>query len=210
VKNGFALTAMLIVAPLSVHARSVDLQVRGTLAPAACTVLLGQDGRFDLGVVSGGMLSRTEETQLPDQRLDFRMQCAAPTMIALSTTDLRAGTASGTGTVGFKFGLGLTPEGEKIGSTLLRLDDLMVDGVDARTIFSSDQGGNWFGGPQIESAFRPDWWSTFAVAGTPTPLVLQSVGAVLRTVTMVAPRAELTMTDEIALDGAVLIELKYL
>lgn len=202
--------ALVLVAPLSAHARSVDLQVRGAIAPAACTVMLGQDGRFDLGVVSSSLLSEAEETRLPDRQLDFRLECQAPTMIALRTSDLRAGTASGTGAVGYKFGLGLTPEGERIGSTLLRLDDLVVDGVTARTIFSADQGGTWMGGPQLESAFRPDWWSAFAIAGIPTPLVLQSVAAVLRTITMVAPRAELTLSDAVALDGAVLIELKYL
>jgi hypothetical protein len=147
--------ALLSITTLPVlAASSIDIKVVGTITPAACEPELSGSGIIDYGVIKPNTLSPTNYTKLDAKQLDFTITCDALAKIALTTSNGRIGSVAGTtesihgyarlppglfifnSSAVYVAGLGLAPNGQKIGGYGLRIvpgtvtaDSLAVDSL---------------------------------------------------------------------------------
>ena len=89
----FCATLLISTAPTALAASAIDLTVKGTLTPLACTPMLSNNGLVDYGKISRQDLSVDKRTRLRDQTLDLNIQCNAPARFALLMRDNRDGSA---------------------------------------------------------------------------------------------------------------------
>ena len=125
-------------------ASSVDVNVKGSITPAACTPALSGGGVVDHGKISRKDLNQGNvPTALPVATLRLSVECAAPTMVAIRSSDNRAGTSGEGGIPGMaeNFGLGLVDD-KKVGWYMLKTANGQADGVD-RPIIESSTGTSW-------------------------------------------------------------------
>lgn len=97
----------------AVAASSIDLAVKGTITPSACTPTLANGGVVDYGKISAKDLKVDSHTRLPSQKLQMTVDCEAATLFALAAKDNREGTESSLDY--YNFGLGLINGSEKLG-----------------------------------------------------------------------------------------------
>jgi hypothetical protein len=81
-----------------------------------------------------------------------------------------------------------------------------ADGVDAQAIVSEDGGKTWV---------KDHWevynlWAVGAMGDTSTPLQVKDLTLDLQVTTQIARGSDLTLTDEVLIDGSATLELKYL
>lgn len=199
------LGAMLLASSASAFAASsVDLTVTGLITPSACTPTLANGGVVDHGKISAKDLKVDIFTTLETKTVQLNVNCDAATLMALEPQDNRPGSAIGSTTS--NFGLGLINGTEKLGAVQLRLRDPIADNVPARIIRSTDGGASW-----TESfAMYPSQLSSVADSSTVAPLPLQSLTANLEVVTFIAATRELTLTNEVSIDGSLTLTVRYL
>jgi hypothetical protein len=107
------ITALLASTGHAVAASSVDLNVKGSITPSACTPSMPSSGTVDYGKLSAKSLNADKVTRLPPEYLQLRVECDAATLYALQGHDNRAGSAPNDEG---GFGLGLINGDEKLGS----------------------------------------------------------------------------------------------
>ncbi|WDU61342.1 DUF1120 domain-containing protein [Pseudomonas poae] len=196
--------AAVLLAPSVLADSSADFAVIGTITPNACAPSISGGGVVDYGKMTAKELSADRPTSLTPQTLQLEILCEAPTFLALSTIDNRAGTAA----VNSNWhGLGLTPGNEKLGSVGFGLYNKMADGVAVRTATSSDGGATWipsvFLGHNLLTAIIP------ATSGS-SPIAVTHFTADLRLYTMIDASDRLTVLEEVPLDGYATVQMKYL
>jgi len=196
--------ATLLLAPTVLAASTADFAVTGTITPNACEPMLSSGGVVDYGKMPAKELNSASPTSLLPQTMQLEIQCEAPTFIALSTIDNRAGTAA----INQNWhGLGTTANDEKLGSAGFGLYNAMADGVAAKTITSIDGGATWI--PSVLLGHHVI--TSIAAAGNSvTPIAVTRFNADLRVYTMVDGTDRLTVLDEVPLDGHATVQLKYL
>ena len=193
----------LLLAPAAFAASSTDLTVQGTITPNGCEPMLSGGGVVDFGKMAAKALNPDSPTELPRVELQLSIQCNAPTLLAFNTIDNRRGTSA---IHDHWHGLGLTPDGEMLGSTGLGLYEAMADGVPARTLNSEDGGVTW-----IPSAFLGhSMLSAIGLGTNYTPIAVTRFTSQLRLYTYINHGDRLTVMDEIPLDGHVTLQMKYL
>lgn len=196
--------AMLLAGSASAFAASsVDLTVRGSITPSACTPTLSSGGQVDLGKISAKDLNADNHTGLADQHLQFTLTCDAPTPVAVAASDNRAGSSSRGDDY---FGLGMINTDEKLGYLSLHMSSAVADAVAVSTIGSVDGGSTWVN----ERTLWTDNILAAAVPGTLSPIMLQQFNADLRISSSIAPTNQLTLTNEVAIDGSVTLSVVYL
>lgn len=196
-------TALLLTAASPAFAASTDLTVTGVITPSACTPNLSGGGIVDHGKISAKDLRPDNPTMLPRQTLQMTVNCDAPVQFYFSPIDHRAGTAWNTSS---NFGLGLTNAGEKLGSFFVDALNVKADGADAQAIVSQDGGKTWV---------KDHWevynlWAVGAMGDTSTPLPVKDLTVDLQVTTVIARGSDLTLTDEVLIDGSATLQLKYL
>jgi hypothetical protein len=196
-------TALLLTAASPAFAASTDLTVTGIITPGACTPSLSGGGIIDHGKISAKDLVPNNPNVLPKQTLQMAVNCDAPVQYYFSPIDHRAGTAWNNSS---NFGLGLTNAGEKLGSFYVDALKVTADGVDALPIISLDGGKTWI---------EDDWdilniWAVGAMGDTSTPLQVKDLTLDLQVITKIASGSDLTLTDEVLIDGLATLDLKYL
>lgn len=184
-------------------ASSVDLTVKGMITPSACTPTLSSGGLVDYGKISAKDLKADNPTYLERQTLQFTLTCDAPTPVAMEAKDNRAGSSFDGDQ---NFGLGIINVSEKLGYMELRLLSPVADGVAVTTVGSIDRGETW----HVERALWRDNIVAPANIGTTTPISVQSLTANLRIDPVIAPTNQLTLTNEVAIDGSVTLSVVYL
>jgi hypothetical protein len=185
-------------------ASSVDLAVKGSITPSACDATLSQDGTVDYGKIAAKDLSVDRVTFLPRVTLQLRVECEAQTLFALNTRDNRLGSASTA--LGHYYGLGLINGDQKLGKYQIDLLNPVAD-TTVYPLFSFDYGTTWIVNSS-GSYMGHDYWNAFG--DTPVPKALRGVNVDLRIATSIVATRDLTLTEEVPLDGSATLDLVYL
>lgn len=189
---------------LAQAASTVDLSVTGLITPSACEPSLSNGGEYDLGKVPAKSLNPDKTTPLSAANLPFSMTCEALTLLALQPRDNRLGSSYESDKT-FTFGLGLANGSEKLGSMTLRMLTITADGAGMRPIGSS--------GPSTwapTSIMSPEFLTAFTPNENPVPAAIRQLSANLQVSPIIAPANTLTLTEEVPIDGAVTLTVKYL
>lgn len=194
----------LLLAPVVQASSSSDFAVTGIITPNACDPTLSGGGVVDYGKMTAKALSADSPTSLAPQTMQLDIQCEAPTFIALSTVDNRAGTSA----INPNWhGLGMTASNEKLGSTGFGLFNPVADGIAAKTVTSADGGATWL--PSVSLGHTRQ--TSIAAAGpSHSPIAVRRFTADLRLFTMIDGTDRLTVLEEVPLDGHATVQLKYL
>lgn len=192
---------------------SVELKVKGTLRPSACTPTLSTDGVVDYGVIPVASLNPRYPTALSPRDMSLTVDCQEPASIALTVVDNRAmsrvpGMFDDTaGSIDFTFGLGMAA-GHKLGGYRISFDaGATADGRRVSGIVSSDQGASWKG--NIGYLRHTGQYFSFSQDGV-TASTQKLLSAPLRVQAVINSGPNLPRGEELQLDGSATIELKYL
>ncbi|AUZ44936.1 DUF1120 domain-containing protein [Pseudomonas orientalis] len=198
-----SLLSALLLCPAAFAASNTELLVRGSITPAACAPVVSGGGVVDFGKVSVKDLNTDTYTDLPRETMHLSVRCEGPTFFTLNTIDNRAGTTASH----FSWhGLGMTPNDEKVGDAGLGLYMPVADGVPVRTITSRDGGVTWMPSVMLSHTLLT------AVADNDglTPIAVQELDAEIRLIAHIAPASNLTLTDEVPIDGHATVQVNYL
>ncbi|MDU9402461.1 DUF1120 domain-containing protein [Pseudomonas sp. zfem004] len=209
-----ALCATLAGSASAVAASSTDVSVTGMITPAACTPSLSGAGDFDFGKISAQDLNQDAITKFESGMQRLTIACSAPTRFALDGIDNRAGTAHLANSMYFGLGLNGT---EKIGGFSMGIQPtgLNADGDTDVTRMRSVNGGAWMpvangvvnlasrgvGAPVLHG---------FALQGASEPSAISTLSADLQVTMNIVKATDLTLTNDISIDGAASIEVTYL
>lgn len=195
--------ALISVAPFALAASSTDLTVTGAITPNACTPMLSEGGIVDHGKFSSRDLNQDRETRLTPKTLQLTVNCDSAIAFRLKPIDNRSGSDADDG---IAFGLGFINGDQKLGFVEPRLINPMGDGVAVRPIFSYNNGGTWGN----SSTLYPRAITAFStVGGANTPIAVKDLVSDLRVQTWIARADSLDLTNEVAIDGSVTIEIDY-
>ncbi|MGU9855964.1 DUF1120 domain-containing protein [Pseudomonas sp. LF245] len=204
ITRNLLITALLAATGNAIAASNVDLSVKGTITPSACSPALSNGGVVDFGKLSAKDLRPTQHTYLPFQTLQMSMTCEAATLFAIAVKDNREGTESSLDY--YNFGLGLNNGSEKIGYLTMGLTGPMADDVYVHGIASRDGGVSW----ENDSSFIDDGLTSVAQSGSVVPIPVQRLATGLQVQAVIAPSQGLTLTNEVPLDGSVTVTVNYL
>lgn len=100
-----SIAAILMMAnQVSAASMSPELKVKGQMAVPSCEVSITNDGVFELGKLSNGLINSAAATALAKSQKQLVVNCEAETFLNFTVVDNREGTASATGSA--HFGLG--------------------------------------------------------------------------------------------------------
>ncbi|NCE90211.1 DUF1120 domain-containing protein [Pseudomonas sp. L13] len=197
---------LCLAAMASAHgASAVDLRVTGRITPDACHIELGHEGNVDHGKIPAHSLNADEFTVLPVKVLDLRVQCARPMLFALVGIDNRADSSSAPD---YFYGLGRNihvPE-ERLGSVALAYRNAVGDAQAMQVMASSDNGETW---SQEPNAY-PRAYMAFAPVGDRQPDFIGQLTVQVQVSTAINFSQYLTLDQEVPLDGAIVLDLRYL
>lgn len=203
-------TVLLVTCPWASAASSVDLTVKGTITPSACTPSLSQDGTIDYGKIAAKDLNQTNWTELPSVTLQAAVNCEAPTLFALLTQDNRPERPVPVNLA--LYGLGVTPQNELIGGYTLEIrQPPLADGVPVTPLKSEDGGQTW-NGAGIAQPWPPNTFTGFGnkASGDMAPIPIQVLTFNIEVWSSLMPAKYLTLTEEVSIDGSGTLELRYL
>ncbi|KRP62249.1 DUF1120 domain-containing protein [Pseudomonas trivialis] len=190
-------------APGVFAASHTDLSVSGAIVPSSCTPSLSDEGLIDHGKMTSKDLQATKPTLLAPAELRLEVHCEGKTFFTLSTIDNRAGTSA----INWRdHGLGLSPNDEKLGSVTFTLFDPVADENAVNVIVSSNGASSW----STSNYLGHEGLTSFAALGTKTPIAVKDLSARLRAFSIIVPANELTLLDEVPVDGQATLQLKYL
>lgn len=195
-------TALISVAPFALAASSTELTVTGSITPSACTPILSNNGKVDIGIIPKSSLNPTQLTPLDPQDIALTVTCDSAKNFALRMIDNRHGTSA----YARQYGLGTTPADQRLGSFNIQILSTTADSATARSIQSLNNAETWHG---IGFAF-PDALLSAAATGSVEPLAMQNLAMALRVHTVIAPANGLTLDEEVPIDGSATMELNYL
>lgn len=197
-------TALLLACTQAAQAASTtDLSVSGSITPSSCTPSLSNGGIVDHGKLTSKNLDSQLPTRLPPGDLQLEVDCEGPTLFTLTTLDNRAGTSA---VIAAYHGLGTVNDDQKLGSVGFGIFEAQADNSAVVTIMSRNNGASW--GPS--SYLGHAALTAFATPDDPyTPIALQHLSARLRASTIIAPATDLTLLDELPIDGHVTMQITY-
>ncbi|MDU9402460.1 DUF1120 domain-containing protein [Pseudomonas sp. zfem004] len=207
------LCASLVASAPALAASSTDVSVTGMITPAACTPSLSGAGSFDFGKISAQDLNQDRNTSFESPMQRLTVACSSPTRFAVDAIDNRAGTAHSVSAS--MFGLGLNGT-EKIGGYWMGVqgDGINADGNTNVTRLSSSNGGAWapVAGAISYLTHRNAAASLlgFATQGDSEPSAISTLSADLQVFMEITKARDLTLTNDIAIDGSSSIEVTYL
>lgn len=210
--------AVMSAVPTAFAQSTTDVSVTGTITPAACSPTLNGGGTIDFGRIVSHDLEQDSHTPLPEKTLALTVTCDGATRFALRTVDNREGSAtwpSGTGArAAYRaHGLGMSGE-EKVGHYLLDIEptNAQIDDATAYATYTLDQGLTWSNTADAVHPLSPLELVGFSFSSghTAGPDAFTRLTSALRIAAHVAPAQELSLTDEVTLDGSAVIEVVYL
>lgn len=200
-----AALALLLAAcaPGAFAASNTDLSVTGIITPSSCTPTLSDGGVVDHGKLTARDLDPDKPTSLQVGEMSLQVQCEGPTFFTLTTLDNRAGSAALNQA---HHGLGMANDDQKLGNVAFGLFNPVADSVPVQAILSRDGGATWipsaYLGHTALTSFAP-------LSGPDTPMALQTLSAQLRAFTTIVPASDLSLLDEVPIDGLAVMQLKY-
>lgn len=207
-KNSLAaLAGILLIAhgTTALAASTVDLSLKGAITPSACTPSLSDGGVVDYGKIAAKDLSPTGTTLLRSFTLKLSVDCEAQTLFALNGRDNRLG-SSYFGALDHMYGLGLVNDNEKLGAYKIDVLNPLAD-EPVVPLFSFDNGKTWLVNSSGSYMGHP---YLNAFGNSPTPKALRSVTVDLRISAEIAPVRQLTLTEEVPIDGSATLDVMYL
>ncbi|UVL62790.1 DUF1120 domain-containing protein [Pseudomonas sp. B21-032] len=204
------LSVLLVPAPVVLATPAIEITVSGTITPAACRPAFSNQGKIDFGTIAFRELNEDSHTTLEEQTMTLTVECDSATRFGLLAHDNRRGSSTA---VNF-FGLGRS-DNKKIGHYQLTVDphDAQVDGEPGYVTRGLSGGVLW----ERSSAGSYDLGTGAHYIGfsaspghTNGPDALTEVRTDIRLSAQVAPSRDLPATEDIALDGAVSFEVRYL
>jgi len=200
-----AVLLWLTTAPAAFAASFVDLTVTGRVTPDACHVTLSDDGTVDHGKIPSHTLNPSEFTVLPTRLLELSVQCSRPMLFALVGLDNRAESSLDPGAF-YGLGRNLHAPAERLGSVALSYRNPMGDAQAMQALASIDNGETW--SPQATA--NPRAYVGFAPPGDRQPDFIGQLSTQLRIDTSINFAQYLTLNQEVPLDGAIVLDLRYL
>ena len=189
---------------------TADISVTGTIIPGSCSIDIGNGGKFDLGTIRTSSLNADSTTDLSSVTNPINVTCDSPMRFAFGVVDNQADSSAG----GKNFGLGVTPNNEKIGSYNVAIMSAVIDGNAPQSIVSSDDGGStWVGSSYKPIGLIPAGFAGFsdsASTGTGPSAIQNLVGELSVVTPRIVATSTLTLTDDVPLNGSATIELHYL
>lgn len=204
-RHSLALTAHLLIAcaPAAHAASNTELSVTGRITPSACTPSLSDGGIVDHRKVTVKDLNPEKPTSLQNGTLYLDVHCEAATLFTLTTIDNRHGSSA---IHPNHHGLGVVNDDQNLGSVAFGLFDAMADGAAVKTIMSRNDGVSW----RVSSYLGHAGLTSFAsLADLTTPIAIKDLNARLTAFTTIVPANDLTLHDEIPIDGHVTVQLNY-
>jgi hypothetical protein len=203
------MTFGLFAAAPTVLAQSAELSIIGNLLPGACSTVLEGGGVVDLGTTLLEKLNTNEETSLGTALVPMTVTCQIPVRFAFMGIDNTGDSAS----VGTRYGLGLSPDGERIGGAVISFKDPSSDGSPVHYTRSEDGGQQWEPSGNAGSTWLGkqsiNGFSTASGATTgPDPMASLQVNLEVRT--YIQPTNELTIDDNVPIHGSATVDLIYL
>jgi hypothetical protein len=192
---------------------SVELKVKGTLRPSACTPTLSSDGILDYGIINAAELHARTATMLPMRGITLTIDCSEPANIALKVVDNRAASrtlvsfANSPPNASTTFGLGLA-SGYRLGGFRISFAaGATADGHPVDSISSPNKGRTW----RRTSGFvrHTGYYFSFSRDGL-TSSTQKVLNAPLNVHTVINSGPNFPRGDELQLDGSATIEVNYL
>ncbi|MNO78221.1 hypothetical protein D3C76_693520 [compost metagenome] len=196
-------TALICAAPHALAASQTDLAVTGTITPVACDISLSSGGIVDIGKRSKNDLHPTNNTLINTTPMQLTMACSESMLFMLNPIDNRPGTAAG---LGDYFGLGLTPDDEKLGFFDITIKDSTADTNQVQAIGSTDGGATWIKQDRIMNGNQS---SVAATSDHSTRIDVKDLTMELEIKTYIAASKDLTIDNEVPIDGLATIEVWY-
>lgn len=205
--SGAVVAAMIMsMGAAMAAAMSSELSVKGQMAVPACQVSLKNDGVFDLGKISNGVIDTANPTSMKEIVSALHVECEAETFLNFSAIDNRAGTASSAEST--SFGLGNVNDTGKLGYYKMRLAAATVDNVSS-SVYSAHKGSTSLSSAPLVFVDKDK------VTGWATSDNLQASGknfqAVLFVIPVLASSKEMAgpITDSTKLDGSATLNFSY-
>lgn len=197
-------TALMGVAPYALAASSTDLTVTGTITPGACVPTLSDGGVVDHQTISAKDLNPTQPTNLPVKTLQLSINCDAAQPISLSTIDNRPGSSNDTTD---HYGLGFINGNQKLGGFHMRMLNRLADGAPVSSLISNDGGTTWRASSWMEPSAP---LISIGSVGSSNPIAVKDVTMDLEVRTQIARADGLDLSDNVAIDGSMTLEVGYL
>ncbi|QAY88160.1 DUF1120 domain-containing protein [Pseudomonas arsenicoxydans] len=200
-----ALLAALLLAsaPSTLAASSTELSVTGLITPRSCTPILTNGGIVHHGKVTVKDLNPEQPTQLQNGTLYLYVNCEGATLFTLTTVDNRDGSSA---IDPRDHGLGVINDDQNLGSVAFGLFDAVADSIPVKTIMSSNDGASWRVSPYLGHAGL----TAFAMpTDLSTPIAIKDLHTRLTAVTTIVRADDLTLTDEVPIDGHVTVQINY-
>lgn len=206
-------TLLISAAPHALATSAVDLTIKGTLTPLACTPMLSNNGLVDYGKISRQDLSADKRTRLPDQTLDLNIHCNAPARFALLMRDNRDGSAIVNSEI--YYGLNHDHSNNKIGLYSLNFDPASTVVDDLTRVYRTDSttGGNAWSSSNsqvIPIGAKSYLGFTDRAGSSAGPIAIRTLSSRVTVETVIAPTSELDLSAEVQLDGSATLDIVYL
>ena len=198
------------------HAQSIDLQVKGSITPAACTPTLSGGGVVDFGVMQASSLNLTAPTVLPTKTTSLTITCDAPAQVGFLLLDNRGSSVADVGyAAGVGYGLGMAGE-SMIGAYKLSVkpDQFTVDGAQGHGLYSPDNiWRNITATKDLLDALAGANYEVYSAAkssGATAPDAFQTMTATIDVEATLNRGDALPLGDRVEMDGSASITLIYL
>lgn len=210
-RNKIAAVAVLGALSTGATAQSTgEVALTGMILPTSCTITLANGGTVDLGSIDAGTLLPVGATALPTRTLDATLACTGPTTLALTSTDNEHASAAGS-TPSTNFGLGMTPNNEKIGYYNLTAANGAADAV-ATGLIASSNLTTWVTGSAAWEKTNVAGSVAYQALGTVAAGPVQFTNASFRftVAAFLRGRSEMQLTSDTPINGSATLEVLYL
>lgn len=193
----------LLLTPSVFAASSIELAVRGTITPSACTPAFAGSNIIDHGKIAAKDLRQDNPTLLPKSTVQLSITCEASTFFAIKPIDNR----SGTSTSPWDFGLGFVNGDKPLGSFQLTPKNMLADGIGVQPIASADGGNSWYAewGWELQTL-----WGAGAMDNPTILLPSRVLEMDLEVSTVIARADRFDLSEEVEILGSGTLEVVYL
>ncbi|MBP0598542.1 DUF1120 domain-containing protein [Herbaspirillum sp. LeCh32-8] len=215
----FAALAAALASTSSFAASTTELKVTGVIKPVACTPSFSGGGVVDYGTIPTQSLKADAPTALAEKSVSLTISCDSAAKVGYRAVDNRqasavkglvavAATHKDIGDLA-AFGLG-TAGGKNIGIYTLRIDPASVsaDGTTPDSLYG--EAGRWIKSTNGLFGVSGSYIKAFAPSGSTVPAAYKTITATLNVEAIIDKASNLSLTQDILLDGSATIEVVYL
>lgn len=200
------IAVMMMANQVSAASMSPELKVKGQMAVPSCKVAIANDGVFELGKLSNGLINSTSPTALAKSQKQLAVSCEAETFLNFTVVDNREGTASATDST--HFGLGNVNGAGKLGYYKVNVLTATVNATPS-ALFSVKKGTTAF------STVSSTYIDKNNVTGWAKSTSIQNSGKLFSALLEVEPYLASSkdmngpITDNVKLDGSSTLSFAY-